>query len=192
MTDPTDPTATESCPGSATVPCTVVSRTTAIQEQVGNTKTPFKLKTAGRVVGWQITLSSPSPAQIKYFDGKEGGSAEAALAIIHQVKGLDYKLKYQSPVEHLQRYFGQTATFALPTSVAVIPGDVIALAVPTWAPALELKAGPKTAWRASRGRGKCGDVTTQTTQTFAGGASEYWCIYRTALITYGAVEISTP
>ena len=144
------------------------------------------------MVGWQITLSAPSSDQIKYFDSKEGGASLAALAIIRQVKGLDYKLKYESPVVRLEPYFGRTATFALPTSVPVAKGDVIALTVPTWAPALELKAGPKAAWRASRGPGKCGDVTTQTEQTFAGGASEYYCIYRTALINYGAVEISTP
>jgi hypothetical protein len=192
VTNPPDKTATASCPGSAAVPCTVVSRTTAIQEQVGSVRTPFKIATAGRLVGWEITLSSPSDAQIKYFDGKEGGASEAALAVIRQVKGLDYKLEYQSPMVHLQPYFGRTATFALPSSVAVTPGDVVALTVPTWAPALELRAGAKTAWRASRGPGRCGRVTTETAQSFAGGVAEYYCIYRTALIAYGAVEISTP
>ena len=192
VTDPSDPTATASCPGTAALPCIVVSRTTAIQEQVLNTPTPFKIATAGRVVGWQITLSSPSSSQIKYFDAKEGGTSQAALAIIRQVKGLDYKLEYQSPMVRLTPYFGHTATFALPTSVAVTPGDVLALSVPTWAPALELNAGRKSAWRASRGRGHCGDVTSQTAQSFAGGVAEYYCIYRTALIAYGAIEISPP
>ena len=192
VTDPADPTATESCPGTATLACTVVSRTTAIQEQVLDTRTPFKIATAGRVVGWQITLSAPAPSQIKFFDAREGGSSQAALAIIRQVKGLDYKLEYQSPIVHLTPYFGHTATFALPSSVAVTPGEVVALTVPTWAPALELNAGRKTAWRASRGPGRCLDVTSQTAQSFAGGVAEYYCIYRTALIAYGAIEISTP
>jgi len=192
VTDPPDPTATESCPGTATVACTVVSRTTAIQEQVLNTATPFKITTAGRIVGWQVTLSSPSRAQIKFFDANEGGTAEAALAIIRQVRGLDYKLEYQSPLVRLEPYFGQTATFALPSSVAVTPGEVIALTVPTWAPALELNAGRKSAWRASRGRTQCAAVTTETAQSFARGVAEYYCIYRSALIAYGAIEISTP
>jgi hypothetical protein len=192
VTDPPDPTATASCPGTTAVPCTVVSRTTAVQEQVGNTRTPFKIATAGRLVGWEITLSAPSSGQIKYFDGREGGASEASLAIIRQVKGLDYKLEYQSPTVRLQPYFGHTATFALPASVAVTPGDVVALTVPTWAPALELAAGSKAAWRASRGPGRCGNVTTQTAQSFSGGVAEYYCIYRTALVAYGAVEISTP
>ena len=192
VTDPPDPTATGSCPGTASAPCTVVSRTTAIQEQVLNTARPFKIAAAGRLVGWQITLSSPSSSQIKYFDAKEGGASQAALAIIRQVKGLDYKLEYQSPLVRLTPYFGHTATFALPSSIAVTPGEVIALTVPTWAPALELNAGRKSAWRASRGPTKCGDVTTETAQSFARGVAEYYCIYRTALIAYGAIEISTP
>jgi len=192
LTAPSDPTATESCPGTATLACTVVSRTTAIQEQVLDTPTPFKVTTAGRVVGWQITLSAPTASQTKYFDAKEGGAPQAALAIIREVKGLDYKLEYQSPLVRLTPYFGHTATFALPTSVAVNPGDVLALTVPTWAPALELNAGRKSAWRASRGRSHCGDVTSQTAQSFAGGVAEYYCIYRTALIAYGGIEISTP
>ncbi|HEY1777905.1 MAG TPA: hypothetical protein VGG41_17250 [Solirubrobacteraceae bacterium] len=192
VTNPPDATATASCPGTTSVPCTVVSRTTAIQEQVGNKRTPFKITTAGRLVGWEITLSAPSSSQIKYFDEREGGDSEASIAIIRQVKGLDYKLEYQGPTVRLQPYFGHTATFPLPTSVPINPGDVVALTVPTWAPALELSAGAKAAWRASRGPGRCTNVTTQSAQSFAGGVAEYYCIYRTALVAYGAVEISTP
>jgi hypothetical protein len=192
LTDPADPSATASCPGTSTTPCTVVSRTTAMQVQVDDTRTPFKVATAGRLVGWEITLSSPTVSQIRYFDTHEGGTAEAAIAVIRQVKALDYRLEYQSPVVHLQPYFGHTATFALPSSVHVRPGDVIALTVPTWAPALKLTAGAKSAWRASRGRAQCANVTTETAQTAPQAVAEYYCIYRTALIDYGAIEISTP
>jgi len=192
ITDPVDPTATASCPGTTAVPCTVVSRTTAVQEQVDDTPTPFKVTVAGRIVGWQITLSSPSSAQIRYFDTHEGGPAEAAIAIIRQKRGLDYELEYEGPPVRLTPYFGRTATFPLPASVGVTPGDVIALTVPTWAPALELNAGRKSAWRASRGRSQCTAVTVDTAQTTPHGITEYYCIYRRALIDYGAVEISTP
>src|ERR1700730_3328195 len=135
LTNPPDPNANPSCPGTAATPCTVISRTTAMQVKVGNVSQPFKVKTAGRIVGWEITLSSPTIAQIKYFDANEGGPAEAAIAVIRQVKALDYRLEYQSPVVHLQPYFGQTVDIPLINSVAVRPGDVIALTVPTWVPA---------------------------------------------------------
>jgi hypothetical protein len=192
LTAPPDPGATASCPGTPTTPCTVVSRTTAMQVQVGDTPTPFKVTTAGRLVGWEITLSSPTASQIRYFDVNEHGGAEAAIAVIRQVRGLDYRLIYESRPVRLGPYFGRTATFALPSSIAVTPGDVVALSVPTWAPALELTAGRKSAWRASRGRSQCNAVTVETAQTSPGAVGEYYCIYRTALIDYGAIEISTP
>ena len=192
ITDPPDPGATPSCPGSTTVRCTVVSRTSAMQVEVGTTHGPFAITTSGRIVGWQIALSSPTAEQVRFFDQHEGGSAEAALAIIRQTHGLDYRLDYVSPLVHLEPYFGRTATFALPTSILVHAGDEVALSVPTWAPALELNAGRRSAWRASRPRGGCGDVTAQTAQLELGRVSEYYCIYRTALINFGAIEISTP
>ncbi len=192
ITNPPDPTAVASCPGTTATPCTVVSRTTAEQVQVGATSAPFKVTAAGRIVGWQITLSSPSAAQIHYFDVNEGGVSEAAIAVLRQVRGLDYRLDASSPLVHLSPYFGETATFALTTSIPVHAGDVVALSVPTWVPALELQAGRKTAWRASRSAKACNDVTAQTAQVAPGSIVEYACIYRTALLAFGAIEISTP
>ena len=112
--------------------------------------------------------------------------------MIRQVKGLDYKLEYESPLIHLQPYFGQTADFPLASSLAVKPGDVIALTVPTWVPALELQAGRKAAWRASRNKTQCTSVGVETAQTVPGSVLQYYCIYRTALVDYSAIEISTP
>ncbi|HEX4034966.1 MAG TPA: hypothetical protein VHX66_11035 [Solirubrobacteraceae bacterium] len=192
ITNPADPGATPSCPGSATVPCTVVSRTTAIQVEVGTAHDPFKITATARIVGWQIALSAPTAAQVRFFDEHEGGSPEAALAIVRPSHALEYRLDYVSPLVHLEPYFGRTATFALPTSVLVHKGDEIALSVPTWAPALELNAGRRAAWRASRATGACNKVTLETAQLQLGGVSEYSCIYRTALIDFGAIEISTP
>jgi hypothetical protein len=192
LTNPPDPGAVASCPGTATTPCTVISRTTAEQVEVGSTHYPFKITTTGRIVGWEITLSSPSTAQVKYFDANEGGTSQAAIAVIRQVKGLDYRLDAVSPLVHLEPFFGRTATFALDSSILVHAGDVIALTVPTWVPALELQAGSKAAWRASRSRAQCGNVTAQTAQTAQGSVAAYSCIYRTALIDFGVVEISTP
>ena len=192
VTSPLDRTAVESCPGTAAVPCTVVSRTTAFQDVVGAAHMPMQLRRSGRIVGWQITLSAPTIAQIKYFDAHEGGTSQAAVAVLHHVAGLDYRLEALTPVVHLQPYFGQTASFPLVTSIPVSAGDTVALTVPTWVPALELRAGRRTAWRASRASSQCNNVTTNTAQTAIGSVIRYACIYQTALISFGAVEISTP
>ena len=153
----------------------------------------MQLHHSGRIVGWQITLSSPSVSQIKYFDAHEGGPSEAAVAVLHHVRGLDYRLVAVTPVLHLQPYFGQSATFALDTSIPVAAGDAIALTVPTWVPALELKAGRRTAWRASRPSSQCTNVNQSTAQTDdRQRRASTRCIYQTALVDFGAVEISTP
>jgi hypothetical protein len=192
ITSPVDPTAVASCPGTAQAPCTVVSRTTAFQVEVGGTSHPMKVRVQGRIVGWKITLSSPTLAQIKFFDSTEGGTARAAIAVIRNTTGLGYRLVAMSPFEHLQPYFGRRVTFALASTIPVVPGDEIALAVPTWAPALELRAGQRTSWRASRAPTQCTSVATQTVQTVPGAVAQYGCLYRTALVSFGAVEISTP
>lgn len=192
LTSPSDPTAIASCPGTATVPCTVVSRTTALQVKVGETRDPMRVRTDGRVVGWEITLSLPSLSQTKYFDSTEGGTARAAIVVVRNETGLGFRLIAESPMIHLEPYFGKTVTFALASSIPVVAGDQIALAVPTWAPALELRAGQRTAWRASRAGTQCANVTTETAQSVPGSVAQYACIYRTALVDFGAVEISTP
>jgi hypothetical protein len=192
ITSPFDATALASCPGSATLPCTVISRTTAYQDVVGTVHTPMRVTTKGRIVGWEITLSSPSTAQTKFFDATEGGTARAALAVLRNVAGLGYRLVATTPFVHLEPYFGKTASFALIATVPVVRGDLLALTVPTWAPALELHAGATTAWRASRHASGCSAVTRQTAQTTPGSVDEYGCLYQTALVSFAAIEISTP
>jgi hypothetical protein len=192
VTSPTDTGAVETCPGSATIPCAAVSHTTALQDVVGDQRLPMTIAHDGRIVGWQITLSAPTASQIKYFDSTEGGPSEAEVAVLHHEKGLDYRLVALTPVLHLEPYFGRMATFPLVTSIPVMRGDEVALTVPTWVPALELRAGRRTAWRASRPSSACSNVTAQTAQLRIGSVSEYGCIYQKALVSFGAIEISTP
>jgi hypothetical protein len=92
----------------------------------------------------------------------------------------------------LQPYFGTTAQFPLQTSLRVHKGDVVALTVPTWAPALAVGLGGDTSWRASRGRGKCEDTSAQTAQLRAEQLAQYFCLYRTARLTYTATLVTAP
>ena len=150
------------------------------------------LRRAGRVVAWSVALAAPSLAQIRYFDSHEGGTARAAIAVLRHVSGLSYRLVGESPLVHLERYFGESAQFALRATLPVRHGDVIALVVPTWAPALSLGYGDTTSWRASRSSAQCRNVSLATAQTVLGAAASYDCLYQTALVTYGASVISTP
>jgi hypothetical protein len=92
----------------------------------------------------------------------------------------------------LQPYFGKTAQFPLETTIPVKKGYIVALTVPSWAPALALGFGDDTSWRASRPKAGCTTTGTQTTQTAVGSAVQYYCLYQTARLTYSATLISTP
>ena len=187
----TTPPSVPSCPRN---PCLAVSRTTGFQVKVGTAKNPLSAPRAGSVVAWTITLGKPSASQIKFFNSAEGGPAEAGIAILRAQKkpNLTYKLIASSPTVKLEPYFGKTAQFPLETTIPVKKGDVVALSVPTWAPALALGFGNDTSWRASRQKSQCTSTSSQTVQTSVGGSLQYFCLYQTARLTYSATLVSTP
>jgi hypothetical protein len=187
----TSPVTVPSCP---TSPCLAVSRTTGFQVKVGKARNPLSATKAGTVVAWTITLGKPNATQIKFFNANEGGPAEAGIAVLRAQKSpnLTYKLIAQSPLVKLQPYFGKSAQFPLETTITVKKGDVIALTVPSWAPALALGFGNDTSWRASRPKKQCTSTSAQTDHTSLGSSVQYFCLYQTARLTYSATLISTP
>ncbi|HTB69750.1 MAG TPA: hypothetical protein VK707_02085 [Solirubrobacteraceae bacterium] len=187
----TSPETVPSCPAS---PCLAVSRTTGFQVKVATNTTLMDAPKAGSVVAWAITLGKPNATQVKFFNANEGGPAEAGVAVLRAEKkpNLTYKLVATSPTVKLEKYFGKTAQFPLETSIKVKKGDIVALTVPTWAPALALGFGKDTSWRASREKKQCASTSSQSTQTSVGTAVQYFCLYQTARLTYSATLISTP
>ncbi len=187
----TTPPTVPSCP---TGQCLVVSRTTGFQVKVGSVRNPLSAPRAGTIVAWTISLGKPNPTQIKFFNEHEGGIAEAAVAVLRPQKTprLGYQLIAQSPIVKLEPYFGMAAQFPLEHTIPVKKGDVIALTVPTWAPALALGFANTTSWRASRQKGKCTTTGTQTDHVTVGSTLQYYCLYQTARLTYSATLISTP
>jgi hypothetical protein len=190
----TNPPTVPSCP---TPTCLAVSRTTGYQAKVGSARNPVFVPRDGVIVAWTIALGKPTSTQIKFFDTNEGGSAQAGIAILRpdrrkKVAHYSLKLISQSPLVPLQPYFGMTAQFPLATTLPVKKGDVVALTVPTWAPALALGFTKDTSWRASRPSKQCSVTNTQTAHTHSGSTVQYVCEYETARLTYSATEISTP
>jgi hypothetical protein len=187
----TSPVTVPSCPSS---PCLAVSRTTGFQARVGAARSLLTVPRTGTIVAWTISLGKPTATQVKFFNTNEGGEAEAGIAILRPQKkpNLAYKLVSSSPTVKLQPYFGKTAQFPLETTLQVKKGDVVALSVPSWAPALALGFGNDTSWRASRPRTQCTSTGSQTTHTTVGSTVQYYCLYQTARLTYSATLISTP
>lgn len=179
-------------------PCLAVSKTTGFQLRVASMGNPFVLPRSGRIVAWTIQLGKPTSSQIKFFDTNEGGAAEANISVLKPekasktVRKLSYKLVAQSPLIQLEPYFGLTVQFPLSTTIEAEKGDVVALTVPTWAPALALGYEKDTSWRASRGKSECSVTNTQTAHIKVGKLRQYECLYQTARLTYSATLISTP
>ena len=136
----------------------------------------------GKLVSWSISLSNPTRteidghgAQLPFANMIFGAPAQAGIAILRQVEkkkkgGPRYKLVRRSPVQILNPYFGRKVTFALNVPLNVYEGNIVALTIPTWAPALWkpracnfvpefadvldpercAEAGKKYTWRGSR------------------------------------------
>jgi hypothetical protein len=183
------PAATPSCPAR---PCLAVSRTTGYQAKVGTTRGVMTIPKTGRIVAWSIALGNPGKQQTTFFNERLGGEPEAQITIINPRSKLRSRAVAQGEPQKLAPYFGSTAQFALERSIRVRKGWVVALTVPTWAPALAVGLGADTSWRASRGRGKCEDTQLQTSQLRPNQLAQYFCLYRTARLTYSATLIPDP
>jgi hypothetical protein len=179
-------TAAPSCPGA---PCTVVTAVTGFQAAIAGRHNTMTVSRAGRVTGWQIVLAAQTPDQSAYFDQLTHGPARAGLVILRHVANYGFRVIDASPLVMLAPYFGRTMSASLTRPLPVRPGDILALTVPTWAPALAVGLDPDTGWRASRPRASCGDVLTPTAQMTFGALTQYECVYSTVRLTYGATVL---
>ena len=185
----TDAAPPPSCPST---PCLAVSRTTGYQAKVGDRRGIFVAPRRGKIVAWSITLSKPGKKQIAFFNDRLGGPASAGISVLKPGTKLRYRVSGQSPIVQLEPYFGMTVQFPLDRSLTVHKGYVVALTVPTWAPALAVGLDNKNSWRASRTQGSCEDTQTQTAQLIRGSLAQYRCLYRGVRLTYTVTLISTP
>jgi hypothetical protein len=124
----------------------------------------------------------------------------------------------QSPVQILNSYFGRTAHFTLSRPLNVIRNQMVALTIPTWAPAIWqpracafnqvtgvvdpdacAKAGRDYTWRASRASDKCtidapdgvpNEALEKTApQQKVGSIRRYGCYYGENVLLYTATVI---
>ena len=186
-----------SCPDS----CQAIGKTTGFQTTIGKTKSPFAAPFAGRIVAWSIKLSQPTTKQMEFFEDFFDGPPQARLSVLKPIrkkikKGKPvYQLKAQSPVEQLNSFLGTTTTFALQAPLKVKKGHIVALTVPTWAPAFAVGLGGNTAWQASRKRTKCNkaaDIKAGRAQQALNKGRSYGCTYKTARLLYSATIVARP
>jgi hypothetical protein len=178
--------------GSCPRTCLAIPRTTGYQAKIGPNRGTYTIPRDGRIVAWTLSLGKPGPNQTKFFNERLGGESQAALAILQPGEKLNASVVAKSPMEKLQQWFGMYVQFPLEQSIPVKKGQVLALSVPTWAPALQVNLGGDTSWRSSRPRGKCNDTAEQSALVGNNDSAQFYCLYRTARLTYSATLISTP
>lgn len=179
-----------SCPAK---PCFAASRTTGYQVRAGEQRGMYVVPENGRIVAWSITLADPGERQTGFFERQFGGAASAQVTVLRPGRKLYARTLQSSPRQRLEPYFGQTVQFPLARSLPVRKGWVVALTVPTWAPALAVGFGNDHSWRAaSRRGGNCTELETQSPQTSDGTIARYRCLFRTARLTYTATLVTDP
>jgi hypothetical protein len=179
--------AVPTCPGS---PCLAVSRTTGYQAKVGDSRSVYVVPAHGKIVAWTIKLGAPTRRQINYFQDIYGAPS-AGITVLRRGDRLYSRVLARGPVVGLSPYLGQTVQFPLERAINVRRGNVIALTVPTWAPALSSLSQDFSSWRASRALKACDDTERQTAQADVGDLAQYRCLYR-ARLTYTATLVTNP
>ena len=176
---------------------------TGFQTSIGKTNNPFVAPADGQIVSWSIKLGKPKKADVKAFN-KEFGPPQARLSILKPVAGTSnptrYKLLRQSPAQPLGKILGRISTFNLTTPLAVKADQVVALTIPTWAPAFAVGQSSSTRWmasrRATRKRGGCTDdegranVDAGAPQVKKGKQQPYGCTYNSARLLYTATFVA--
>jgi hypothetical protein len=191
------------CPkGVAPANCTIIlTRATALETVRDGVNYPTTVKTAGRIVAFTVGLSrldsnaATAKTDIHFLDSSYGGTTRVAIAVLRPVGARllrRWQLVAQSPVYHVQPYLGQVVRFPLATSLAVAPGDTVALTTPTWAPVLSIDLSTKKfAYRQSRATGCNAPPSTNQAQQTVGQSTRYVCDYPGTRVEYSATELTT-
>jgi hypothetical protein len=173
--------------------CQAIGQVTGYQSSVGKVKNPYTVKRTGKIVAFTIALGKPTKKQTTFFTNLYGAPPQARLSILQvPKKGRDLKLTAQSEVFDLTDYLGSTPQFALDHPLPITQKSIVALTVPTWAPAFAVDLGRTMAWRSSRNEDSCNDVRQPSAQQTIGSIRKYACIYKTARLLYSATFVPDP
>jgi hypothetical protein len=197
-----------SCPATASEGCQAVGKVTGFQVTAAGKKNLFKTPADGQIVQWSIRLSQPSgtkpapdkPSELQFFNDFYGQPPKAGISILRR-KGTTspprYALMRQGPVEELTDYMSAkktSTTFVLATPLKVKKGDIVALTIPTWAPAFAVDIASGNTWRASRHPDRCNGATnikkSRSHQTLR-KTRTYGCLYKSARLDYTAGFIAS-
>jgi hypothetical protein len=180
----------------------VLTQVTALETLRDGVAYPTRIHKAGEIVSFSIGISAISSDKktaaqdVTYLDGAYGGPPQAQLTVLRpsgKTANFGWSVAASSGVYKLQRYFGRVAEFPLAQPLPVVPGETLALTVPTWAPVLSFNLDQKKfAYRQSR-RANCTNTPSAIqAQLTIGDRAQYRCDYAGTRVEYAAREITSP
>jgi hypothetical protein len=191
------------CPKDESDPCRVLGQVTAIQVQNLRGQKLIKYPTRARrrngwLVAFSLSLSKPTKGEIEFFNMNFGKPAKARVSILtpdpqkgdRKNRDKTYRLHNQSEVFTLNPYFGKKAWFVLKKRMHVRKRQVIALTVPTWAPALSTELDSAEKWRGSRNPKDCDNPLQSAAHQRVEVLRSYRCLYTTARVLYTALVVN--
>ena len=180
----------------------VLTRVTALETRSDGAGNVMEIKHAGDLAALNIGLSDLSSnsktrkSDISYLNSTYGGSPRGWVTVLRAYgkRSQDgWQVVASSSVIYFQDYLGQVAQFPLSKEIPVVPGERIALTVPTWAPILSIDLNSKKfAYRQSRSRNCSVPPSSQQAQTKIGEVAHYKCNYTGTRAEYTVTEITTP
>jgi hypothetical protein len=178
-----------SCPEN----CQAVGRVTGYQGRGGGVAKPFVIPRSGKVIALTVRLGNPDANQQQFFNDLYGGPPKVQLSILRrgEKRGhtLDHRLIGQSEEFDVTPFFGSAPTFVLDKPLNVSKGLIVALTVPTWAPAFAVGLGRDHWWRSSRTKGKCDNVSQMAQLVRMQSVKVFGCTYFTARLYYTATYV---
>jgi hypothetical protein len=178
----------------------VEGRVTGFQKVADGRRGLFKAPRNGKIVGWAVNLSKPSKSDQDFFKSiffaGKNNQPTAQIAVLRHQKGRKYKLLHQSPKVKLRGYMGHKQVITLNHPLKINKGNLLALTMPTWAPAFAQVNPPgKNRWRGSRSPDNCApkNSTFKAKKRFAqhsrphkekGSVRRYGCDYRGGRLLY--------
>jgi hypothetical protein len=193
------------CPsGTSAADCTILlTQMTGLATLSDGTVYPTKITQAGVLTTLNLGISSAAKTFVSTLDKSYGGAPVAEVTVLRPVgssSSFRWEVAAQSSAVALSSYMGDVVQFPLGTEIPVIPGEVVALSTPTWAPVLSIDlsktafayrqpvvATPKTTGAAA----SCWQTTLATPLTI-GNQSTYSCDYTGTRIEYTVTEVTTP
>jgi hypothetical protein len=183
------PSAQVSCPTN----CQALGRVTGYQGRGGAVSKPFVIPRAGKIVAFTVRLGSPDDNQRRFFQDLYGGPPQIRLSILRRSekrgKKMQHRLVAQSPAFRLDEFFGTAPTFVLDKPLSVARKNIVAITVPTWAPAFAVGLNRDHWWRSSRAPRRCDNVSQMAQQVRLMSVEVFGCTYFTARLYYTATYV---